>query len=100
MTYEEMVRYLQETYSPGDYTGDELMNNITAEINAMEARGEITAEVRDRLYRYFGVHHTGARRPRLTAYHVPAHTRLRASPPSHAAARHRVKPTAWPDPRV
>lgn len=55
MTYAEMVRYLQETYPPGDFRGDELMNNITAEINAVEARGEITAEVRDRLYRHFGI---------------------------------------------
>jgi hypothetical protein len=31
------------------------MNYITAEINAVEARGEITAEVRSRLYRHFGI---------------------------------------------
>jgi hypothetical protein len=55
MTYEEMVRHLQETYPPGDSRGDELMTSIAADINAVEARGEITAEVRDRLYRYFGI---------------------------------------------
>ena len=55
MSYEEMVRYLQKTYPPGDYTGDELMDYVTAEINAAEARGGITAEVRDRIYRYFAV---------------------------------------------
>jgi hypothetical protein len=55
MTYEEMVRYLLQTYPPGDYTGDELRDYIAAEVNAAEARGGITTEVRDRLYRYFGV---------------------------------------------
>jgi hypothetical protein len=55
MTYEEVLEHLLKTYPPGDYTGDELMNSITAEINTIEARGEITADVRDRIYRYFGV---------------------------------------------
>ena len=55
MTYEEMLRHLLEIYPPGDSRGDELMTSIAAEINAVEARGEITAEVRNRLHRYFGI---------------------------------------------
>jgi hypothetical protein len=58
MTYEEMVLYLvgiAETYPPNDYNGEELLDYIVAEINALEARGVITTEVRDRLYRHFGV---------------------------------------------
>jgi hypothetical protein len=55
MTYEEMLRHLLEIYPPGDSRGDELMTSIAAEINAVEARGGITAEVRDGLYRYFGI---------------------------------------------
>ena len=55
MSYEEMLRHLLEIYPPGDSRGDELMTSIAAEINAVEARGGITAEVRDRLYRYFGI---------------------------------------------
>jgi hypothetical protein len=51
MTYKEMVRHLLETYPPGDYTGDELRDYIAAEINAVEARGGITTEVRHTLYR-------------------------------------------------
>src|SRR3954471_23724963 len=50
MSYEEMLRHLLEIYPPGDSRGDELMTSIAAEINAVEARGVITAEVRDRLY--------------------------------------------------
>jgi hypothetical protein len=48
-------RALLKTYPPRDIRGDELMTSIAAEINAVEARGGITAEVRDRLYRYFGI---------------------------------------------
>ncbi|MFL5285656.1 MAG: hypothetical protein ACJ8AW_32945 [Rhodopila sp.] len=55
MTFEEMVSYLQETYPSDRYRGDELMTNIAAEINAVEARGEITPEVREKVYRHFGV---------------------------------------------
>jgi hypothetical protein len=55
MTYEEMVRHLLETYSPGDHRGDELMTNIAAEVEAAEARGAITPEVREKVYRHFGV---------------------------------------------
>ncbi len=55
MTFEEMVGYLQETYPSDRYRGDELMTNIAAEINATEARGEITAEIREKVYRHFGV---------------------------------------------
>src|SRR4051794_3550841 len=55
MTYEEMVRHLLETYPPGDYRGDELMDYITAEIEAAEARGAITPEVREKVYRHFGI---------------------------------------------
>jgi hypothetical protein len=55
MTYEEMVQHLQETYPPGDIRGDELMDRITAEIKAAEARGAITPEVREKVYRHFGV---------------------------------------------
>jgi len=55
MTYEEMVQHLLETYSPGDIRGDELMDRITAEIKAAEARGAITPEVREKVYRHFGV---------------------------------------------
>jgi hypothetical protein len=58
MTYEEMVLYLvgvAETYPPDDYNGEEILDFIAAEIDAAEARGEITAEVRDRLYRHFGI---------------------------------------------
>jgi len=55
MTYEEMVQHLLETYSPDDYRGDELMDRITAEIKAAEARGAITPEVREKVYRHFGV---------------------------------------------
>jgi hypothetical protein len=55
MTYEAVVQYLLKIYPPGDYTGDELIDRIAAEINALEVRGRITAEVRDRLYRFFAV---------------------------------------------
>jgi len=55
MTYEEMVQHLLKTYSPGDIRGDELMDRITAEIKAAEARGAITPEVREKVYRHFGV---------------------------------------------
>ena len=55
MTYEEMVQCLLKTYPPGDLRGDELMTYIVGEIKAAEARGGITAEVRDKLYRYFGI---------------------------------------------
>ena len=55
MTFDEMVTYLQATYPSGDYRGDELMDYITAEIEAAEARGAITPEVREKVYRYFGV---------------------------------------------
>jgi hypothetical protein len=55
MTYEEMVQHLLETYPPGSYRGDDLMEYITAEIDAAEARGAITKEVREKVYRYFGV---------------------------------------------
>jgi hypothetical protein len=39
MTYEEIVRHLLETYPTDRYRGDELMDYITAEIEAAEARG-------------------------------------------------------------
>jgi hypothetical protein len=55
MTYEEMVTYLLETYPSDRYRGDELMDYITAEIEAAEARGAITPEVREKVYRHFGV---------------------------------------------
>ena len=55
MTYEEMLRHLLEIYPPGGSRGDELMTSIAAEINAVETRGAITGDVRDRLYRYFGI---------------------------------------------
>ena len=58
MTYEEMVPYLvgkAKTYPPNDSNGEELLDYIAAEINAVETRGVITADVRDRLYRYFGI---------------------------------------------
>src|SRR5215213_10184129 len=55
MTYEEMVRHLLKTYPPGDHRGDELMDYITAEIKAAEARGAITPEGRERVYRHFGI---------------------------------------------
>ena len=58
MIYEQMVIYLvgiAEAYPPNDSNGEELLEYIAAEINAVEARGGITAEVRDRLYRYFGI---------------------------------------------
>jgi hypothetical protein len=55
MTYEEMVQHLLKTCPPGDIRGDELMTHITAEIEAAEARGTITPEVREQVYRYFGV---------------------------------------------
>ncbi len=55
MTFEEMVGYLQETYPSDRYRGDELMDYITAEIEAAEARGAITPEVREKVYRHFGV---------------------------------------------
>ncbi len=55
MTFEEMVRYLQETYPSDRYRGDELMDYITAEIKAAEERGTITPEVREKVYRHFGV---------------------------------------------
>ena len=58
MTYEEMVLYLvgiAETYSPNDSNGEELLDYIAAETNAVEARGVITTEVRDRLYRHVGI---------------------------------------------
>ena len=55
MTYEEMVPYLLETICPIATRGDELMAYITAEIEAAEARGAITPEVREKVYRYFGV---------------------------------------------
>ena len=55
MTYEEMVQHLLQTYPPGGIRGDELMNYITAEIGAAEARGAITPEVREKVYRHFGV---------------------------------------------
>ena len=50
MTFEEMVAYLLETYPSDRYRGDELMDYITAEIKAAEARGAITPEVRERVY--------------------------------------------------
>ena len=50
MTFEEMVTYLLETYPSDRYRGDELMDYITAEIKAAEARGAITPEVRERVY--------------------------------------------------
>ena len=46
---------LLKTYPPGDYRGDELMDYINAEIEAAEARRAITPEVRERVYRHFGV---------------------------------------------
>src|SRR4051812_30996881 len=52
VTYEEMVLYLvgiAETYPPNDTNGEELLDYIAAEINAVEARGVITADVRDSL---------------------------------------------------
>jgi hypothetical protein len=55
MTFEEMVQHLLETYPSDRYRDDELMNHITEEVNAVEARGEITADVRDRIYHYFAV---------------------------------------------
>ena len=55
MSYEEMLRHLLEIYPPSDSRGDELMTSIAGEINAVEARGGITEEVSDRLYRYFGI---------------------------------------------
>ena len=55
MSYEEMLRRLLEIYPPGASRGDELMTSIAAEINAVEVCGGITAEVRDRLHRYFGI---------------------------------------------
>ena len=55
MTFEEMVAYLLETYPPDRYRGDELMANINAEIKAAEARGTITPDVRERVYRHFGI---------------------------------------------
>src|SRR4051794_38378230 len=55
MTFEEMVVYLQETYPADRYRGDELMDYITAEIKAAEARGAITPDVREKVYRHFGV---------------------------------------------
>ena len=41
MTFEEMITYLLETYPSDRYRGDELMDYITAEIKAAEARGVI-----------------------------------------------------------
>jgi len=55
MTYEEMVTYLLETYPSDRYRGDELMDYITAEIEAAEVRGAITPEIREKVYRHFGV---------------------------------------------
>ena len=58
MTYEEMVLHLRdigEIYPPNDSNGEEILDYIAAEINAVEARGVITADVRDRLYRHFGI---------------------------------------------
>src|SRR4051794_24214795 len=55
VTYEEMVRHLLETYPPGAHRGDELMTYIAAEIEAAEARGAITPEVREKVYRHFGI---------------------------------------------
>ena len=55
MTFEEMVAYLLETYPSDRYRGDELMDYITAEIKAAEARGAITPEVREKVYRHFGI---------------------------------------------
>ena len=58
MTYEDMVLYLvgtAETYPPNDYNGEELLEYIAAEINAAEARGAITPEVREKVYRHFGI---------------------------------------------
>src|SRR4051812_32847163 len=55
MTFEEMIAYLLETYPSDRYRGDELMDYITAEIKAAEARGAITPEVRERVYRHFGI---------------------------------------------
>ena len=55
MTYDEMVAYLLETYPSERFRGDELMDRITAEIKAAEARGAITLEVREKVYRHFGV---------------------------------------------
>src|SRR4051812_29562823 len=55
MTFEEIVTYLLENYPPDCYRGDELMDYITAEIKAAEARGAITPEIRERVSRHFGV---------------------------------------------
>ena len=55
MTFEEMVAYLLETYPSGRYRGDELMDYITAEIKAAEARSAITPEIRERVSRHFGI---------------------------------------------
>src|SRR5689334_18663905 len=55
MTYKEMVQHLLETYPPDRYRGDELMDHVTAEIEAAEARGAITPDVREKVYRHFGV---------------------------------------------
>ena len=55
MTYEEIVRHLLETYPTDRYRGEELPEYIVAEINAVEARGAITPEVREKVYRHFGV---------------------------------------------
>jgi len=58
VTYEQMVIYLvgiAEAYPPNDSNGEELLEYIAAEINAVETRGAITGDVRDRLYRYFGI---------------------------------------------
>jgi hypothetical protein len=55
MTYEEMVSYLLETYPPDRYRGDELIDYITAETKAAEARGAIAPEVREKVSRHFGV---------------------------------------------
>ena len=55
MTFEEMITYLLETYPSDRYRGDELMDYITAEIKAAEARGTIAPDVRERVSRHFGV---------------------------------------------
>ena len=55
MTYEEIVSYLLETYPSDRYRGDDLMDYITAEIKGAEVRGAITPEVREKVYRHFGV---------------------------------------------
>src|SRR3954467_13092992 len=78
MTYEEMVQHLLETYPPDRYRGDELMDYITAEIEATEARGAITPRGARKGVSAFRGHHIGTRQPWVTAYPAQAHARLRA----------------------